>query len=74
MAQRHLPDDDAPDPELKTSPIADELDEDTETLSQQMPGDVVCYFNDQGYSHGEEVRSGDSILRCHYGLWIRRTE
>ena len=72
MSSKQLPDVGAPDPELKTSPIADERDEDTDVLRQQMPGDVVCYFNDRGFGHGEEVRSGESILRCTYGLWVRR--
>ena len=72
MSWKDLPDQGAPDPELKNSPIADELDEDAESLRQQMPGDVVCYFNDRGFGHGEEIRSGESVLRCNYGLWIRQ--
>jgi hypothetical protein len=74
MKTTQLPDVGAPDPERRTSPIADELDEETETLNQQMPGDIVCYFNDQGFGHGEEIRSGQDVLRCHHGLWIRRSE
>lgn len=73
MSRKDLLDYGAPDPELKNSPIADELGDDTEALRQQMPGDVVCYFNDRGFGHGEEIRSGDSVLRCNYGLWIRRS-
>ena len=35
----------AQDPELKNSPIAEEEDEDTDVIRQQVPGEPVCYFN-----------------------------
>lgn len=60
----------AADPELKTSPIAEELDEDSETLRQQAPGERVCYFNGRSYPHGTYVRSGTQVLKCQHGVWI----
>ncbi len=67
----HAPDVGAPDPELKTSPIAEETDEEAEVLRQEEPGEPVCYFNDTSYAQGTHVISGTSLLRCDYGLWIR---
>jgi hypothetical protein len=60
----------APDPELNTSPIAEEGDDDTETLRQQVPGEPVCYFNEKSFATGSYVKSGTSILKCDYGIWI----
>ena len=60
----------AQDPELRNSPIAEEGDEDTETLRESVPGDPVCYFNDTPYSNGTVVKSGEILLRCDYGLWV----
>jgi len=34
----------AQDPELKNSPIAEEEDEDTDVIRQQVPGEPVCWF------------------------------
>ena len=60
----------APDPELNCSPIADEGDDETEVLRQEMPGEPVCYFNNKSYSTGSYIKSGTSILKCDYGIWI----
>ncbi|WP_405219819.1 hypothetical protein [Lentisalinibacter sediminis] len=60
----------AQDPELRNSPIADESDEDTETLRESIPGEDFCYFNGTPYAHGTEVRSGTTYLRCDYGIWV----
>jgi hypothetical protein len=60
----------AVDPELKTSPIAQEFDEDSDTLRQQVPGERVCYFNGRSYSHGVYVKSGTQVFKCQYGLWM----
>jgi hypothetical protein len=65
-----LPDVGAVDPELKTSPIAQEFDEDSDTLRQQVPGERVCYFNGRSYSHGVYVKSGTQVFKCQYGLWM----
>jgi hypothetical protein len=61
----------APDPELRTSPILEEFDDDYLVLKQQVPGEPVCHFNDKRYAHGTYVCSGDTLLRCDYGVWIR---
>jgi hypothetical protein len=55
----------AVDPERKTSPVAWEADEDTETLRESVPDEAVCFFNDQAYNHGTVVKSG-----CDHGLWL----
>ena len=63
----------APDPEHKTSPILDEVDED-------LPVDIdvetgVCYFNDAAYRLGDYVLSGSEMLRCEErGVWVREGE
>jgi hypothetical protein len=58
------------DPELRNSPIAQEHDEDADTVSQQVPGEPVCYFNGRSFAHGRYVSSGGQVLRCRYGVWI----
>ena len=60
----------APDPELNTSPIAEESDDNTETLRSEVPGEPVCFFNDKSYDIGSYVKSGTSIFKCDYGIWI----
>ena len=60
----------APDPELKNSPIADEEDEETDVVRQQVPGEPVCYFNGTSYKHGAFVQSGSQLLKCSYGVWV----
>ena len=59
------------DPELKNSPVAWEEDEETDTLRQSIPGEVVCFFNGEGYPHNTVVKSGTVLLRCDYGLWVQ---
>ena len=60
----------SPDPELNTSPIADENDDETEVLRQEVPGEAVCYFNNQSYPTGAYIKTGSSLLRCDYGIWM----
>jgi hypothetical protein len=60
----------APDPELNTSPIAEENDDETEVLRQEEPGEPVCYFNNKSFKTGAYVKSGTSILKCDYGIWV----
>ena len=60
----------AQDPELRNSPIADEEDEDTDVVRQQVPGEPVCYFNGVEYKDGTFVESGSQVLKCSYGVWI----
>ena len=59
----------AQDPELRNSPIADEEDEETDVVRQQLPGAAVCYFNGSEFPHGTYVVSGSQVLRCNYGVW-----
>jgi hypothetical protein len=58
------------DPERKSSPVAWEADEDTETLRESVPDVAVCFFNDLTYEHGTTVKSGSVVLRCDHGLWL----
>ena len=60
----------AMDPELRNSPVAEEFDEDSETVRQQMPGEAVCYFNGHAFRNDQYVKSGTQVLRCRYGVWI----
>jgi hypothetical protein len=58
------------DPTRKTSPIVEEMSEDSYTLRQEVPSGGVCYFNDDVFDTGEFVRSGTVILECREGLWV----
>jgi hypothetical protein len=58
------------DPELKTSPVAEEMLEESETLRLEVPGGAVCYFNGEVFKSGEIVRSGTTMLRCRDGIWV----
>jgi hypothetical protein len=60
----------APDPERKTSPVAWETDEDTDSLRESVPDEAVCLFNDTSYDHGTVIESGSSRLRCEHGIWV----
>jgi hypothetical protein len=60
----------AMDPQLRNSPIAQEFDEDSDTMLQQMPGEPVCYFNGHEFRNDVYVRSGAQLLKCRYGVWI----
>ncbi|MDT8321378.1 MAG: hypothetical protein RQ826_12705 [Xanthomonadales bacterium] len=61
----------APDPELKTSPILEEYDEDVPVLTQQYDELPVCYFNDVPYESGSFVCSGSGeLLKCEKGVWV----
>jgi len=68
---KHTQDVGAPDPELNTSPIAEEGDEESEALRQELPGEPVCFFNNQSFPTGTYVKSGTSILKCVYGIWVQ---
>jgi hypothetical protein len=60
----------AQDPELRNSPVADEEDEDTDVIRQQVPGEAVCWFNGTKYPDGTYVVSGSQLLQCSRGVWI----
>jgi hypothetical protein len=62
----------APDPELNTSPIVEDTNEDFEVAAQEIEGLPVCYFNNVSYPSGQYVCSGSGeMLRCEKGLWVR---
>lgn len=62
----------SPDPELKTSPIMEETDEDFEITAQEVENLPACYFNNVSYPSGQYVCSGSGeLLHCSKGLWIR---
>jgi len=67
---KHAEDVGAPDPELNTSPIAEEGSDETEILRQEEPGEPVCYFNNQSFPTDAYIKSGTSIFKCNYGIWI----
>ena len=60
----------AQDPELPNSPIAEEEDEDTDVIRQQVPGEPFCEFNGARYEHGTYVVSGTRLLQCDRGVWV----
>ncbi len=67
----------APDPELKTSPIAGQSSE----FDDEQPPDLeafesaVCYFNNETFPLGSYVLSGDELLSCEKpGVWVRKSE
>jgi len=60
----------AQDPERKNSPVAWEVEEDTEALRESIPDEAVCFFNDRAYTHGTVVSSGSLLLRCDHGIWL----
>jgi hypothetical protein len=63
----------APDPELKTSPILEEYDEDAPLMAQEFDELPMCWFNGETYESGAMVTTGDgSLLRCEKGVWIRQ--
>jgi hypothetical protein len=70
VAAVNVPSVGAMDPELRNSPIAEEFDEDADDVRLQAPVEPVCYFNNKAYANDAFVRSGDSMLRCRYGVWI----
>ena len=62
----------APDPELKTSPILEEGDEEFDVLAQEVEDLPTCYFNNVSYADGTYVCSGSgALLHCEKGLWVR---
>jgi hypothetical protein len=68
--QPSIPQVGAQDPTLKNSPIAEEEDEETDVLLQEVPGATVCHFNGTEYPNGAFVRSGATLLKCRYGVWM----
>jgi hypothetical protein len=68
----HVPQVGVPDPELRTSPILDENDENLLSLDTELER-TACYFNDVAYPLGQYVRSGAELLHCEErGVWVRK--
>lgn len=61
----------APDPELRNSPVIEETDYEFPVLEQQAPELGACYFNGVSYGDGSMVCSGNELLRCDRGTWLR---
>ena len=63
----------SPDPELKTSPILEEGDEEFEVLVQEVEDLPGCYFNNVSYADGTYACSGSgALLCCEKGIWVRK--
>jgi len=60
----------APDPELKNSPVLDSEIEEGEFFGADRETQV-CYFNGIRYPAGDYICSGDELLRCENGVWVR---
>jgi hypothetical protein len=58
------------DPNLKTSPVLEETDEESYELRQAAPESSVCYFNGEAFASGALVRSGSAVLKCRQGVWV----
>ena len=62
----------APDPEQRNSPILDESADNDQTSDDLDSLELAsCYFNDTVFGNGSEVCSGDELLRCERGKWLR---
>lgn len=63
----------SPDPELKTSPILEEMDEEFDVLAQEVEDLPTCYFNNVAYDDGTYACSGSGeMLRCEKGIWVNK--
>lgn len=62
----------APDPELQNSPILDEsIDDDQTGDDPEGVSFAQCHFNGMAYDNGVLVCSGDELLKCTRGSWLR---
>lgn len=62
----------APDPEAKTSPIVEEMNEDADVVTLEAEDTGVCYFNGVAYARGDLVCTGSGeLLRCEQGMWVQ---
>jgi hypothetical protein len=66
----HVPQVGAPDPELRNSPVVEEVTEGPDDGPVDVAVKPQCYFNGKGYRHGEFVCSGSELLRCEHGVWV----
>ncbi|GMQ96076.1 MAG: hypothetical protein BMS9Abin14_575 [Gammaproteobacteria bacterium] len=58
------------DSELKSSPVVDAETEEGE-FSATERDTKVCYFNGIRHPVGDYICSGDELLRCDNGVWVR---
>src|SRR5690606_9540709 len=56
------------DPTRKTSPIAEEMHQDSDTVRLEVPGGAVCSFNDEARAAGAVGGIGTSPLQCRAGI------
>lgn len=62
----------APDPERRTSPIFDQIEDEFDLMDLDLETGV-CYFNDESFEIGSYVCSGDELLQCQErGVWVRK--
>lgn len=69
----HVPRVSAPDPRLKSSPILDAKDDELLSFDRELE-EAVCFFNGASYADGQHVQSGNDLLRCEHGVWVRTAE
>ncbi|MGZ5231539.1 MAG: hypothetical protein ACXWC3_16045 [Burkholderiales bacterium] len=69
--KRDIPNVGASDPELRTSPILD--DDEEESLDAELETGV-CYFNGVPYPIGEYVRSGEEVLPAPAAVYASARE
>jgi len=60
----------APDPELENSPVMDAEIEEGEFSGADREVQV-CYFNGVRYPVGDYICSGNELLHCENGVWVR---
>lgn len=73
MAERiSIPNVGAPDPEKRNSVIIDEsAADDLDGVDPDSVEFASCEFNSVNYPSGRYVCSGDEMLRCEKGKWLR---
>lgn len=67
----HAPHVGAPDPEKRNSPIIEETSEDFAMMGTETEEGAACYFNGAAFKDHDHVCSGDELLRCQRGAWVR---
>lgn len=63
----------APNPELRNSPITDDIADFEPSVPQDTTLELgVCYFNGEAFPVGTFVASGPEVLKCtEGGVWLR---
>lgn len=61
----------APDPTLLTSPVVEDTDYDYGEAGQVVQDAPHCYFNAVSFNDGNHVCSGNELLKCMRGTWVR---